>query len=149
MAGIRQVSVRLEHVGLWTQDLDQMLGFYVGLLGGHAGPLYVNSSTGFRSCFVAFGEGARVELMTRPGSGSVSHLRTGHDDGGYAHIALALPTQGDVRRVTARLQTAGISLASAPRLTGDGYYESVVLDPEGNRVELVASPNREATLIGD
>jgi lactoylglutathione lyase len=131
----RWFGLRIEHVGLWVADLASMRDFYVQSLGGEAGPIYANSATGFRSCFITFDSGGRLELMTRAASAAL-----GRDDAalGWAHLALALPDEEAVVATTARLQHSGCVLASAPRRTGDGQFESVVLDPEGNRIELVA-----------
>lgn len=131
--------VRLEHVGIWTHDLESMRRFYAGVLGGVCGPLYENAQTGFRSYFVSLGEGARIELMTQPGVLPRQGPAHGQSDTGYAHIALELPDRQSVREAVAGLADAGAAMASAPRTTGDGYYEAVILDPDGNRVELLAA----------
>lgn len=128
--------MRLEHVALWTADLERLRGFYEGHLGATAGPLYRSTNqVGFCSYFLTFpGGGARVELMTRPelqGPAGAPHA-------GYAHLALSVGSREAVDALTARLQAAGVPIASPPRQTGDGYYESVILDPDGNRVELTA-----------
>jgi lactoylglutathione lyase len=121
----------IEHVAVWANDLEPMRAFYTEVLGGASGDLYENPATGFKSYFVSLGEGARLELMYRPG------LRPSPTDAaGYAHIALALGSREAVDVAVAALRRRGVPIDSEPRVTGDGYYEAVILDPERNRVEL-------------
>ena len=126
---------RIAHVALWVRDLDGMRTFYENHLGGRSGPLYHNQRTGLRSYFVSFGDGPRLELMTRDGLGDGAR---GEPVCGWAHVALSIGGRDDVDALVRGLLAAGYVVASPPRTTGDGYYEAVVLDPEGNRVELVA-----------
>jgi lactoylglutathione lyase len=122
----------IEHVAVWTCDLEPMRAFYTEALGGVCGDLYENPNTGFQSYFVSFGDGARLELMYRP------ELRPSPTDAaaGHAHIALALGSRDAVDAAVVALRQRGVPIGSMPRITGDGYYEAVILDPEGNRVEL-------------
>ena len=124
--------MRIEHVAIWVHDLEQMCAFYTEAFGGACGQLYENPATGFKSYFVSVGEGARLELMHRPGLGPPPAGAAA----GYAHIALALGSRAAVDAVVAALRQRGVPVESEPRVTGDGYYEAVVLDPERNRVEL-------------
>ena len=126
--------MRVDHVGVWVRDLECMRQFYVDLLGGTSGALYHNSSNGFRSYFISFAAGGTVELMQMPG---VRDDPPG-DSMGYAHLAFSLGSRDAVDAAALRLATAGVRLDSEPRETGDGYYEATILDPEGNRIELVA-----------
>lgn len=126
------MTVSIEHVAVWVRDLDRMRVFYTETLGGASGDFYENPATGFKSYFVSFGEGARLELMYLPGlrlppTGAAS---------GFAHIALALGGRDAVDAAVAALRRRRVPIESEPRVTGDGYYEAVILDPEGNRVEL-------------
>ena len=126
------MTVTIEHVAVWVRDLDRMRAFYTEALGGLSGDLYENPATGFKSYFVSLGEGARLELMYLPG------LRLPPTDttAGFAHIALALGSRDAVDAAVAALRRRGVPIESEPRVTGDGYYEAVILDPERNRVEL-------------
>lgn len=127
-------EVRLEHVAVWTHDVEGLRGFYVDVLGGSPGAVYVNPQTGFRSVFVAWGDGARVEIMSRPGTGA----GPANPPRGYAHLAFAVGSEAAVDAMADSLKAAGVPVVDGPRRTGDGYYECVVLDPDGNRIELTA-----------
>jgi lactoylglutathione lyase len=129
----------VEHVAIWASDLESMRAFYTSALGGTSGDLYQNPSTGFSSYFVSFGDGARVELMNLPGVLSAPfESPASQPAAGFAHIALTLDTREAVDAAVASLRCQGVSLASEPRTTGDGYYEAVIRDPEGNLIELAA-----------
>jgi lactoylglutathione lyase len=122
----------VEHVAFWVRDLEPMRAFYTEALGGVSGDLYENPATGFKSYFVSLGEGARLELMYRPALRPSPTAAAA----GYAHIALALGSRDAVDAAVAALRRRGVPIESEPRVTGDGYYEAVILDPEQNRVEL-------------
>jgi lactoylglutathione lyase len=128
-------SVRVEHVAVWCSDIEKVRAFYVTWFGARSGERYENPAKGFASYFVALGEGARIEIMQRR---DVTHPPQGGACG-YAHVALALESEAAVDALTARMREAGVPVVDGPRRTGDGYYESVVLDPEGNRIELAAA----------
>lgn len=129
------VRPRIAHVAVWTADVERLVAFYTSQLHAEAGPPYRNPKTGLRTVFLAWpGSETRLAVMTRPDV-------TGSDVGprhGYAHLALAVGEPEDVDRMASTLTASGIGVASQPRWTGDGYYEAVVLDPDGNPVELVA-----------
>lgn len=118
---------------MWVRDLEAMRAFYTGALGGRSGQRYENPATCFTSYFISFGEGPRLELMHKPGVEASPAAAAG-----YAHIALALGSRAAVNDAVAMLHERGVAVESEPRVTGDGYYEAVVLDPERNRVELTA-----------
>ena len=127
------MSLSLDHAALWVKDLEKMRAFYVDVLGGAAGPRYRNGATGFESYFITFG-GSRIELMHRSGL-DAAPAREAH---GYAHVALSAGSRSEVDSRAEALRQAGVEVVSPPRQTGDGYYEAVILDPEGNRIEIVA-----------
>lgn len=129
--------MRLEHLALWTPRLEILRDFYVRHFRCVAGPLYSSATRPFRSYFLTFPGGGRLELMEQPGLASPPSAAA-PDQTGYAHFALALGGEEAVRTTTDRLRTAGVRVIGDPRRTGDGYYESVVLDPDGNRIELTA-----------
>ena len=126
--------MRIDHIALCVRDLEAMRDFYAEHFGATAGKLYHNPRTGLRTYFLSFDGGARVELMQKPGAlPGNSELREG-----WAHLSFSLGSREAVDATTERLRAAGCAVESGPRVTGDGYYESCVLDPEGNRVELMA-----------
>jgi len=131
----RVSQLRVEHVGLWVRDLELMREFYVAQLGGESGPLYENARTGFRSYFVSFSDGARLELMSRPLDQATAPA--GAEAFGYAHVAFRLDSREALDAAVDCLAAAGAAVLARPRVTGDGYYEAVLADPEGNRIELV------------
>lgn len=127
----------IEHVAFWTRDLDGLCRFYVEHFGARIGPLYENAAKGFRSRFLEFGEGARLEAMASTQITPVE-FAPGAQRMGLTHIAISLGSEAAVDELTARLRARGVPVLDGPRRTGDGYYESVVLDPDGNRVEITA-----------
>lgn len=125
----------LEHVALWTYQLENLKNFYVRYFGGSHEGKYINQSNGFSSYFLKFDGGARLELMQMPNiPGSRNDVYKQFT--GLVHIAFALNSQQKVTLLTERLQRDGYEVIESLRVTGDGYYESVVLDPDNNRVEL-------------
>ena len=125
--------MRIEHAALYVRDLEEARAFFERYFGAVSGPMYHNSRTDFRSYFLSFDGGARLELMTRPDLISREKPLTGS---GYAHLAFSLGSRDAVDHLTRRLQDDGYTVLSGPRTTGDGYYESCVLDREGNQIEL-------------
>jgi lactoylglutathione lyase len=128
------VSVKLEHVGLWVSDLDVIAAFYQRYFGAQIGALYENARKGFQSRFLTFDGGARLEIMCRLDIGP----RLADEQLGWAHVALTVADESAVDALARRLTDNGLALLDGPRRTGDGYYECVVRDPEGNRVEIAA-----------
>lgn len=124
--------MRIGHVALWTTRLEELKEFYMVYFGGKAGEKYVNPAKGFESYFISFGGEASLELMSRR---DVCE-RAGTEQLGFCHLSFSLPDRATVDRMTERLRGAGVRVVGEPRLTGDGMYESVVLDPDGNRIEL-------------
>lgn len=127
--------MRIEHVALYVQDLEAARTFFERYFGARAGAPYHNERTGFRSYFLTFDDGARLEIMTRP---SMTELKKPSARTGYAHIALSMGSKDAVDALTARLAADGYEVLSDPRTTGDGYYESCILDAEGNQIEITA-----------
>lgn len=128
--------MKIEHIALYADDPETLRDFYIRYFGAEVtDPPYRNPKSGLRTYFLRFDEGARLELMCRPDTIRVdkSPLRTG-----YIHVAFAVGSEQRVDELTSRLVRDGFRLLSGPRRTGDGYYESVVLDPEENIVEITA-----------
>ena len=128
------MSPRIEHVGVWVRDIDVVAAFYARHFGATIGERYENPRKGFASRFLALGDGARLELMTRV---DVMDGAPG-EKLGLAHVAISLAGEAAVDALAAELRAAGVPILDGPRRTGDGYYECVARDPEGNRVEIIA-----------
>jgi lactoylglutathione lyase len=126
--------MRIEHAAVWTLDLERLKSFYERFFGAAAGSRYHNPKTQFASYFLSFESGGRLELMTHPDVTSGSALGAKH--GGYAHLAFSVGSEAQVRALTEQLRAAGVPIAGEPRWTGDGYFESVILDPDGNPIEI-------------
>ena len=127
--------MNFEHVALYVEDLEAMKAFYVRYFGATAANKYHNPRTGLQTYFLSFDEGARLEIMQRP---EMSPRASGEHPLGYTHISFKLGSGEDVDQLTRVLQESGCPLLNGPRMTGDGYYESLLSDPEGNLIELVA-----------
>lgn len=125
--------MRISHFAVYVKDIEAAKRFFETYFGGVAGDMYVNSLTGFRSYFMSFDDGARLEIMSRPelADNSGNHCRVG-----YAHLAFNVGGRDAVDVLTARLRSDGYETVSGPRITGDGYYESCVRGPEGVAVEI-------------
>jgi len=126
--------MKIEHLAIWVSDLDTMKKFYVDLFNGEAGELYVNPKKKFSSYFLSFDSGSRLELMHRPEMAKI--LKNGQETMGLTHFAISVGSKEAVHSLTETIRSKGYSIVGEPRTTGDGYYESVVLDPEGNRIEI-------------
>lgn len=127
--------MKIVHVALWTRDLVAQQTFWREMFGGVSNMLYTSKNRpGFQSYFVSLPEGPTIELMTLPELGD-GHR--GQELTGWAHIAVNVGTKQDVDALADRAARQGI-LVSPPRTTGDGFYEAVIRDPDGNMIELVA-----------
>ena len=127
--------MRIEHIAIWTHDLERLRHYYETYFDGTANAKYVNPRKQFESYFITFTDGARLELMQRPA------IPSSKNDGeqqftGYIHIAFSIGSREAVGALTDRLRADGYRILDGPRTTGDGYYESVALDPDGNRIEI-------------
>lgn len=124
--------MKIEHAAIWVRDLEGMKSFYETYLNGKASSKYQNQVKKFESYFIRFEGEARLEIMRK--SGIDQEDQAGRL--GWAHLAFSLGSRELVDQLTKRLQADGYRLINGPRVTGDGYYESVIEDPEGNLVEL-------------
>ncbi len=125
--------MRIEHVALYVNDLEAARDFFVTYLDGKSNDGYHNKTTDFKSFFVSFEDGARLEIMTKPEL--VDHEKELNRTG-YAHIAFSVGSKEKVNELTKRLKLAGYEVVSGPRTTGDGYYESCIVAIEGNQIEI-------------
>jgi lactoylglutathione lyase len=121
----------IEHIAIFTSDLEKVKNFYLHYFEGSASEKYYNSKTGFSSYFISFRTGARIELMHR------EDMDSPQSNGlGFHHFAFTFKNEDEVVLMTKRFSDDGLPIVSAPRTTGDGYFESVIKDPEGNLIEL-------------
>jgi lactoylglutathione lyase len=135
--------MHVEHVAIWTEDVERLRAFYEHYFAAVASARYVNPARGFQSYFLSFASGARLEIMQMAGIPQMPGIPRTIDDArtqftGYIHLAISVGSQDAVDALTERLRIDGYPVLDGPRYTGDGYYESVVLDPDANRIELTA-----------
>ncbi len=134
--------MKLEHVAIWTKQLDELKDFYVKYFAATPNDKYRSDKDfkgHFESYFLTCDSGARLELMRLPSVPDGINAN-GHEAIGLTHIAFSVDTKEDVDALAARFRADGIALVSPPRMTGDGYYECCALDPDGNRVEVTTIP---------
>lgn len=128
------MTIGLAHVALWTKDIDRTCAFWVLAFGAKVGPLYQSRNRpGYESRFVQLADGARIEVMSGPWVGPAFPP----ESQGYAHIAVALGSNHAVDELAARMDQIG-ALHARPRHTGDGFYEAILSDPDGNLIEITA-----------
>lgn len=125
--------MKIEHIAMYVNDLEVARDFFVKYLGGKSNDGYHNKTTDFRSYFISFDDGARLELMNKPG---LSDLDKPLNRTGYIHIAFSVGSKEAVDDLTKRLKDDGFEVVSGPRTTGDSYYESCIIGIEDNQVEI-------------
>jgi lactoylglutathione lyase len=128
----------LEHVAIWTNQLEILKEYYVKYFQGNSNEKYINSNTGFNSYFLRFASGARLELMSMPTIPANQNDTIQKQHLGLIHLAFGVDTIKEVEEKAIQLQADGFSILSGPRKTGDGYYEFETLDPDNNRIEVTA-----------
>jgi lactoylglutathione lyase len=126
--------MRIEHLAIWVSDLELMRRFYETYFGATSGEKYHNPKKNFTSYFLSFDTGSRLELMQKPGITAIENRAIEYV--GISHFAISVESKEKVDTLTEKLRTDGFVVAGNPRITGDGYYESVILDPEKNRIEI-------------
>lgn len=127
--------MNIAHIAIWVNDLEAMKDFYSRYFKGESNEKYINPLKGFESYFISFESGAKLELMRKQ---SINKHVDIDERLGITHIAFKLGSKETVLSLTETLRSDGFRVIGEPRLTGDGYFESVVLDIEGNRIELLA-----------
>lgn len=128
--------MKIEHFAIWCSDLEVMKSFYMKFFSMNSNEKYENQVKKFNSYFLSFNDdtSARLELMQRPDIGENNSTRG--TIMGYAHLAISLGNKEKVDDLTNKLRLEGYTIVGEPRTTGDGYYESVIEDPEGNWIEI-------------
>ena len=126
--------MKIEHIAIWTSDIEKMKNFYLKFFNLTSNEKYYNPKKLFSSYFLSFQNGARIELMHRP---DVSEFIKNADTKlGLTHFAISVGSKEKVDQLTEEIRTSGYEVIGEPRTTGDGYYESVISDPEGNQIEI-------------
>ncbi len=127
--------MKIEHLALWTTQLEELKTFYTRFFNAVSNEKYYNPNKQFSSYFLSFDNGARLELMQMPGiptdKNDILQQRLG-----LIHFAVSTGSKEKVDALTEAIRQAGYRVIGEPRLTGDGYYESVILDPDNNRIEI-------------
>lgn len=123
------MEAKINHIGLYVQDLEAAKCFFEKYFGARAGEMYHNPRKDFSSYLLTIGDGSRLELMTRPGMTTGKAL-------GVCHISLSVGSKEAVDELTAMLRNDGFVVADGPRTTGDGYYESAIVGVDGNLIEI-------------
>ncbi len=124
---------KIDHVAMYCHNLETIREFYEKYFGCKFGEKYTNSSKGFESYFLSFEDGSRLEIMSKM---AIKESIKPTEYLGLTHIAISVGSKENVDNLTKRLRIDGFEVLGYPRTTGDGYYESVVLDPEMNRIEI-------------
>ncbi len=125
--------MRIEHIAMYVNDLEKARTFFMKYFGATSNEGYHNAKTDFRSYFLSFDQGARLEIMNKP---QMSDTEKGPTRTGYIHIAFSLGNKAAVDELTEKLRVDGYEVISGPRTTGDGYYESCIVGIEGNQIEI-------------
>lgn len=129
--------MKIEHLAIWVEDLEAMKLFYEKYFLATAGERYHNATKDFTSYFLSFDTGCRLELMHKPSIPENANDAI-QEYKGIIHFAISVGSEAKVDALTAELRAAGYAIVGEPRTTGDGYYESVILDPEQNRIEITS-----------
>ena len=125
--------MKIDHIAMYVNNLEAARDFFVRYLDGCPDDGFHNVKTDFRSYFVSFEDGARLEIMNIP---VMSDMEKAPNRTGYAHISFSVGSREKVDELTARMKADGYEVMSGPRITGDGYYESCVIGIENNLVEI-------------
>ncbi|MDW2799784.1 VOC family protein [Clostridium boliviensis] len=125
--------MKIEHIAMYVNDLEKVKEFFIIYFNGKANDGYYNSKTGFRSYFLTFEDGCRLEIMNKT---AMEDPQKTLNRTGFIHIAFSVGTRENVDLLTSRLRQDGYEVISGPRTTGDGYYESCIIGLEGNQIEI-------------
>jgi len=126
--------MRIEHIAFWVNDLERMKNFYKEYFNMSCGEKYENTSKKFSSYFLSFESGAGIEIMHRPDI--IEQVGGKGVTNGLTHLAISVGNKEKVDELTELIRSDGFEIIGEPRTTGDGYYESIIADPEGNHIEI-------------
>lgn len=130
----------LEHVAIWTKDLEKLRNYYCKYFGGVSNKIYQNPINRFSSYFISFDSGARLELMKMPNIPDNKNDTINQQHNGIIHLAFGAQSKEEVDNKAKYLVNDGFRILKGPRTTGDGYYEFETLDPDHNRIEVTFKP---------
>ena len=125
--------IKIEHIAMYVKNIEAARDFFVKYFHGKSNEGYYNKTNEFKSYFITFSDGARLEIMNIAG---MDDMEKGMKRTGFIHIAFSLGSKEKVLELTETLKKDGYSVVSGPRITGDGYFESCIIDMEGNQIEL-------------
>ena len=125
--------MRIEHIAMYVNELEKTRDFFIKYFNAVCNEGYHNKNTDFRSYFLSFDDGARLEIMHKP---NMFDCEKDLSRTGYVHIAFSLGSKEAVNELTNRIKSEGYTVISGPRITGDGYYESCLIGIEGNQIEI-------------
>lgn len=126
--------MKINHIALYVKDLEGMKAFYEKYFNAKSNKMYHNPKTGLKTYFLSFDNGCRMEIMSKE---NLNDEKKETNNAGYIHVAFSAGGKDEVDKLTTQLENDGYKILSHPRTTGDGYYESCILDPENNQVEIV------------
>lgn len=125
--------MKINHFAVYVKDLEAIKNFYEKYFEVKSNEMYHNPNTGLKTCFLNFGDKSRLEIMTRP---DMALKQKELKSLGYTHLAISVGSKEKVDKLTAQIKKDGCLVVSEPRTTGDGCYESCILDPENNQIEI-------------
>jgi lactoylglutathione lyase len=128
----------IDHVAIWTTQLETMKDYYVRYFNGVANIKYRNNESQYESYFVSFDSGSRIELMQKPGIPENLNDTVEKQYLGIIHLAFGVENMDLVNQKLKELAGDGYKILRGPRKTGDGYWEFETLDPDNNRIEVSA-----------
>lgn len=127
--------MKIEHVAMYVENLVEIRDFFIKYFGAVSNDGYHNKNTDFKSYFLKFDDGARLEIMNHP---EMQNAEKGLKRTGFIHVAFSVGSKEKVDKLTLQIKNDGFQVLSGPRTTGDGYYESCIVDLEGNQIEITA-----------
>ena len=126
----------LDHVAIWTNNIEESRAWYMKYFGGRSNEKYTNEKKQFQSYFLTFESGVRLEIMTMTGIPANLNDTVTNQHLGIIHLAFGVETMKEVDEKAKELEAEGYIILSGPRKTGDGCYEFETLDPDRNRIEV-------------
>jgi len=126
--------MKINHISVFVNDLENIKSFYEKYFNAKSNEQYYNPRTGLKTYFLSFNNDCRLEIMTKE---QLNSVEKNPNNTGYIHIAFSVGNKDKVDELTKRLEDDGYKIVSQPRITGDGYYESCIYDPENNQIEIV------------